>query len=658
VQVSFIIPVFNQLAHTRACLEALRSHVSAKLDHEVILVNDGSDDATRSYLDHLSTGETVIHLETNRGYAAATNAGAARATGRWLCLLNNDIELTPGALQAMLEVPEQQRDAGIVGNIQVVAAISGVDHAGIDFVDGGYPLHRRGDLAELQKAGRIQAVPAVTAACCLVDRRWFVAVGGLDERYRNGFEDVDLCLRARENGWGIYLAAHSVVRHAVSASEGRSRYEYRNAQKFLERWGPRTAALEQATLRTAARQYREQQAGRTVGPAPVQAARQAVLAAAARRQRQQAAPVVVWIDLLRMQPGGANGGIKPFVFSFLREMARLTWPELRFVVLTSATTGPEIDFLRPADKLVTQSGQTWSTPLSALERDLPPEVLYCPFATSSFARPGLPSVALMVDILHRDLPSALPIEEVNYREEWFKRVLGSATWLQCNSDHVIRQLGRHYGVHPARCFHTYIAVHGRLASGESLPGEIPHGPFLFYPANFWPHKNHEVLLTAYQLYRDTVGATAWPLILTGHPDGRMQTLQELSIALGLAESVRFLGHVPDATFAALWQHAGALVFPSLHEGFGIPLVEAFHHGVPVAAARATALPEVAGDACCWFDPRDPRNLAETLVRITNNPALRDDLVAAGTARLARFNLHCEASRLAHFLHAAARGLVP
>lgn len=659
MQVSFIIPVYNQLAHTRACLESLRAHVPADVDHEIIVVNDGSDDETREFLNGLGDTVCVVHHDTNQGYAAATNAGAALAGGRWLCLLNNDIELTAGALAAMLAVPDRHRDAGIIGNIQITADTGTVDHAGIDFVDGGYPLHRRGDLTALQAAGDIQRVPAVTAACCLVDRAWFVAIGGLDERYQNGFEDVDLCLRARENGWSIQLAARSVVRHAVSASEGRGRHEYRNAQKFLARWGPRTAAIEQAERAAAARHFRETRAAQPGKPPAVQAARNRVLAAAAERSRREATPATVWVDLLRMTPGGANGGIKPFVFSFLREMTRLTWPDLRFIVLTRADTAAEIDFLRDTDQLITLGAAGWSTPLAELEKSLPPEVLYCPFATSSFARPGLPTVALMVDTLHRDLPSALPIEEVNYREDWFKRVLGSATWLQCNSQHVVARLGHHYGVHPSRCFHTYNAVHGRLGTTAGpLPADPPGGPFLFYPANFWPHKNHEVLLTAYGLYRHSTGADAWPLILTGHPDERMHTLQAMANSLGLGESVRFLGHVPETTFATLWQHAGALVFPSLHEGFGIPLVEAFHHAVPVVAARSSALPEVGGDACHWFDPRDPRDLAAALVRITNNAGLRGELTAAGTARLPHFSLHYEACRLAHFLHATARGLVP
>ena len=671
MQVSFIIPVFNQLAHTRACVESLRAHVPTSIAHEVILVDDGSNSATRDFLKSLAAPFRAVFNEANQGFAVSTNRGAALASGHWLCLLNNDAQLTAGAIEAMLTVPSTHRDAGVIGCIQITSAGDTVDHAGIDFVDGGYPLHRRGELSVLQSRGDVVRVPAVTAACCLVHREWFVANGGFDARYRNGFEDVDLCLRAREAGWQIYVASQSIIRHAVSASEGRGTHEFRNANKFLDRWGPRTAAIEIEEHQFAARAYREQQARAAIHipvPLAVRAVHEQTLRTAAARASKAAQPASVWIDLMRMQPGGANGGIKPYIYAFLQEMGRLIWPALKFVVLAPPGLRDELKFLRSADVVAFKDGTAWTVrtgdqesaarSFADLERAHPPEVLYCPFAVSSFSRPGLPNVALIVDLLHRDLPSALPIEEVNFREDTIKRVVGSATWLQSISQHGIDRVVQHYGVHPTRCFYTYIPAHERLTRSPTGTATPVPAPYFFYPANFWPHKNHEVLLTAYRLYRHNVGASAWPLVLTGHPDERMRALSALADALGLADSVQFRGHVPNDEFATLWQNAGAMVFPSLHEGFGIPLVEAFHHGIPVLAAKVSALPEVGGDACAWFDPADPKALAIALADLSQNATRRAALIAAGRTQLRRFSLHFEASRLAHFLHAAARNLVP
>lgn len=671
MQVSFIIPVFNQLAHTQACVSSLRAHVPATIAHEVILVDDGSDTDTQTYLRSLKAPFRCLFNESNQGFAVSTNRGARSATGDWLCLLNNDAELTPGAIEAMLDGRAAQPDAGIIGSVQVTTTDGSIDHAGIDFIDGGYPRHRQFELTELPGKPDFERVPAVTAACCLVPRQWFVAMRGLDERYRNGFEDVDLCLRAREAGWTIYVAHRAVIKHAVSTSAGRGTYEFRNAQRFLERWGPRTAAIETAQRSAAARSFREHRARTLIDrdlPASVKASHHAVLVQAETRVAREKEPAIVWVDLMRMQPGGANGGIKPYVYAFLREMGNLSWPNLKFVVLANISLAAELSFLRDIDVAALKDGSIWSiqsanskpqpTTIAQLENAHPPAVLYCPFAVSSFARPGLPTVALIVDLLHRDLPSALPIEEVNFREDSIKRVVGAATWLQSLSQHGSDRLVHHYGVHPSQCFHTYIPAHNRLGNSASAEATPPAGPFFFYPANFWSHKNHEVLLTAYRLYRHTAGVNAWPLVLTGHPDDRMQSLQALAAALGLADSVQFRGHIPDAEFAAIWRDAGALVFPSLHEGFGIPLLEAFHHRVPVLAAQVSALPEVGGDACLWFDPASPTSLAAKLVAIAGDKKRREQLVTAGRDQLTHFSLHFEASRLAHFLNAAARNLVP
>ncbi len=671
MQISFIIPVFNQLAHTQACVESLRTHVPADIAHEVILVDDGSDAETLHYLRSLDGPFRCLCNESNQGFAAATNRGAQAATGHWVCLLNNDAELTAGALAAMLAVATTKADAGIIGSVQVTSSDGTIDHAGIDFIDGGYPRHRRFDVAALTAQPDCVEVPAVTAACCLVHRHWFVTLGGLDERYRNGFEDVDLCLRAREAGWKIYLAHRAIVKHAVSTSAGRGAHEFRNAQKFLDRWGPRTAAIEIEQRVTAAQTFRETQArarGQVDAPPAVKAARQATLAQAEARAVRAQQPAIIWVDLLRMQPGGANGGIKPYVYAFLREMGALRWPDLKFVVLAQAGLQSELSFLRPTDVMALKDGKSWfvqaqgnppsKTAIGDLENLYPAAALYCPFAVSSFAWPGLPTVALIVDLLHRDLPPALPIEEINFREDTLKRVIGSATWLQSISQHGADRLCHHYNVHPSRCFYTYIPAHDRIATPPAGAADSAAAPFFFYPANFWPHKNHETLLTAYRLYRSQAGPDAWPLVLTGHPDDRMQSLQALADALGLTDAVQFRGHVPDPAFVQLWRDAGALVFPSLHEGFGIPLIEAFHHGVPVLAARVSALPEVGGDACHWFDPANPRALATALTTVASDASLRRRLTAAGHERLQRFSLHYEASRLAHFLHAAARHLVP
>lgn len=685
MQVSFIIPVFNQLAHTQACLASLQASVWSTLTHEIILIDDGSTDGTRQFLSELPPPAIVLLNERNLGYAAANNRAARIAQGEFLALLNNDVVLSPGWLQPMLEAFGRQPRAGIVGNVQLDATTGQVDHAGVVFRDGGYPLHHRESVPELQRRGAYAEFPAVTAACCLVRREWFLRAGGFDENYRNGFEDTDLCLRAREDGFVNLVATTSVVRHHISSSEGRSAYEYRNAERLLGRWGPRTAAIErewdlaEARQRaaTAARLYfRPWHRRLGFGSATLRRQHRAALRAEQRALFAEQRPIRIGVDLLRMSPGGVNGGIKPFVYACLAEIGRQRGPRFNFAVIAPSALRTELaellrvgDYvLEPGDEQVTvlrRDAAGWRAAGTFpagddLTRRAEIDVLYAPFGTSRFLRPTLPSVSLIVDVLHQELPSALPVEEVNYRQQWFARVAADATYIQCNSAYVTERFTRACAVSPARCFRVYNAVQNRLAAApETLPPPgTPEGPFFFYPANLWPHKNHETLLVAYRLYLQGAASRAWPLVLTGQPDARMTLLEELRDGLALTERVRFLGHLDDLAFAAVWARAGALVFPSLHEGFGIPLLEAMRFGVPIIAANAGSLPEVGGDACLYVDATDPLALADALRRIAIREGLREDLVARGRVRLGAYDLTLEAGRLAHFLERAARRLTP
>jgi GT2 family glycosyltransferase/glycosyltransferase involved in cell wall biosynthesis len=682
VRVSFIIPVFNQLSHTRECLTSLKSSLPAGLEHEIILIDDGSDSETRDYLRSLSPACVVLLNERNLGYAASNNRAARSAQGEFLCLLNNDLVLAPGWLEPMLAAFDRTARAGVVGNIQLDAETGEVDHTGIVFSLGGYPVHEREPLAAIRACGDMVECAGVTAACCLVRRGWFERAGGFDEGYRNGFEDIDLCLRAREDGFVNLVATHSVVRHHISRSAGRGAYEFRNARRFLDRWGPRSAALEkegeqqQSRRRAiaAAREFFAPLSRRLgFGPTTLRRHHRTVLRNERRRRLAAGRPVCVGVDLLRLGPGGGHGGVKTLVYSFLAEMGRQRGGGFTFVLFAQPTLRDELGpLLRDGDYVLEPAGDRFAVKqrLSAAWRDAGEisaaddvsakaglNVLYAPLGVSEFSRAGLPFISLIVDLLHRDRPETLPAEEVAFRHRWHARVTAEATYVQGISHHAIGRLQQHYGVSPARCFHTYIPVQNRLPApppGSPLPAGAPDEPFFFYPANFWPHKNHETLLVAYRLYVQGAASRAWPLVFTGHPDSRMELLRELRDGLGLTDRVRFLGHLNEAAFAALFARAGALVFPSLYEGFGIPLLEAMRFGLPILAAKSAALPEVGGDAGLFVDPRDPRAIADSLRRLAIREDLRAELADRGRARLNAFSLELEAGRLAHFLEAAAR----
>jgi len=145
------------------------------------------------------------------------------------------------------------------------------------------------------------------------------------------------------------------------------------------------------------------------------------------------------------------------------------------------------------------------------------------------------------------------------------------------------------------------------------------------------------------------------LVLTFEEEARAGHLRSLARSLGILEHVHFKGFVAESDLHRLWQSASALVFPSLHEGFGIPLLEAMHYGVPIIAGDDFSLKEVAGDACYLIDPRKPISVAEAMLEITLDTQLRADLVKRGHHRLHLFDLNVAAKSLLEVLYATVRG---
>jgi glycosyltransferase involved in cell wall biosynthesis len=167
-----------------------------------------------------------------------------------------------------------------------------------------------------------------------------------------------------------------------------------------------------------------------------------------------------------------------------------------------------------------------------------------------------------------------------------------------------------------------------------------------------PHKNLRALIGA--LAR--IPAERRPLlVLPGYATWHETELREHARSLGLERDVRFEGWVDAAELEGLWALADAFVFPSLYEGFGLPLLEAMARGVPVACADASSLPEVAGDAALLFDPHAEEEIAASIECLLGDPALVERLRARGLERVRRFTWE-RTARLTLDSYARALGL--
>jgi len=161
--------------------------------------------------------------------------------------------------------------------------------------------------------------------------------------------------------------------------------------------------------------------------------------------------------------------------------------------------------------------------------------------------------------------------------------------------------------------------------------DLPEG-YIFYPAQFWYHKNHINLLRALGYIKDKYNLEI-PLILVGSKNNNFERVMNEIQNLGLSQQVKYLGYVPNEDMPYLYKLATALVMPTLFESVSMPIWEAFHLGCPVVSSNVCALPEQVGNAGLIFDPHNIEDMAEKIFIIWTDKNLRDELINKGFKRV-------------------------
>jgi glycosyltransferase involved in cell wall biosynthesis len=255
----------------------------------------------------------------------------------------------------------------------------------------------------------------------------------------------------------------------------------------------------------------------------------------------------------------------------------------------------------------------------------------------------IPSVYCVPDLQHEYYPEFFSEDVLGWREKYFRRSAEIADGIITVSNYSKRSILHNYKVAEDKVHvtledcPTYFTLENAIENEDFVRKNygLPER-FILYPANLWAHKNHLTLIKALECYEELYGNPP-TLMLTGYQSEAHQRVLQLIKASTVSDRIRFLGYVPNALMPAIYRNAMCLVFPSMFEGFGIPLVEAMRSGCPIIAANNTSIPEIAGDAALYFNTMDPVELAVLIRFVTINSDLRNFLRCNGSQRAKRFS---------------------
>jgi len=348
---------------------------------------------------------------------------------------------------------------------------------------------------------------------------------------------------------------------------------------------------------------------------------------------------------------GHTGGLAQVVRGVLRALFAAN-PDREFVVFCTLFNRGLLDSVPPNGRVHVVPTLHYVQELNRRAREV--DVLFRGYPVEDdLDFPLFRQVFLVPDIQHEIFPHFFEPEVLRSRRVAFHQALAGAGAIGTLTEFTRQSIVSYPWT---RCDDVFLlspalaVEHQRPATDELGPAErasIPETEFFLYPANLWPHKNHRRVFQAFARFLEKTGRSM-TFVCTGHPAGWSELREEFPHL-----PVRHLGFVRAELLRALLEKASALVFFSLYEGFGIPLLEAFNVNTPVICSNMTSLPEVGGDAVMTCDPADVEAMSELMTTIVQDEARRRQLVAAGRQRLGAFSWERSAHNLMEALDRVA-----
>jgi glycosyltransferase involved in cell wall biosynthesis len=351
--------------------------------------------------------------------------------------------------------------------------------------------------------------------------------------------------------------------------------------------------------------------------------------------------VTIAVNLRPLYPGQI-GGMETYVRLLLdRWIGGPVGNRIHWVLFTNEANNATFQHLSQGCRRILLPNAEYESFLFSQLTQIQPDLYFCPLLTLEPLEAPCLSAITIPDLQHEFFPQFFPESLLSWRRSAYAASAKRAVCVFTISEYSKQTFVERLGIPPEKVFVIHIDVDDvflhavnreRLVQVRKIHN-LPED-YIYYPANFWPHKNHEVLFHAFAEARSKLRKLS--LVLTGAQEERLSVLKKLAVQLGIDNVVRYMGYVPKEELPYFYGGARMLVFPSLFEGFGIPIIEAFCCNCPVVCSNTTSCPEIAGDGAVLINPLDPHEISDAIQKVEQDDVLRERLVKAGQKAAERF----------------------
>lgn len=249
------------------------------------------------------------------------------------------------------------------------------------------------------------------------------------------------------------------------------------------------------------------------------------------------------------------------------------------------------------------------------------------------------------DLTYLHYPETVDKKNLEALKKIVPKTIENADFVLTVSETVKKEIIKEYGIEPSRVIVTYNAADAVFKIKKNMVDidnvkekyKIPYSKYIFFIGNFEPRKNMIKLIKAYEALPNSIKSEYGLVLAGGKGWNSEKTLKELELSIKSGNKIRHIGYVESSDAPALYQGASVFVFPSIYEGFGIPILEAMESDVPVVTSDIEVLRETAGKAALFFDPSDPRSIAKSIESILRDEKLAKSLIEKGRENLKRFS---------------------